>query len=97
MKRKLKGSAFGIVMSFMLMVTLFSVGTGNVSAATELASFNFRLKADAWGGANVDAEWNPAGVGRQADYIIVTLNTDGGDNFDLRLVATTDSVSKELS
>lgn len=96
MNRNLKSRMFGIVMSFMLMVTLFSVGTGNVSAATKLTSFNFKLQADAWGGANLDAEWNPTGAGIQADYIIVTLETDGGDNFDLRLVATTDYVSKRV-
>jgi len=87
MNRNLKSRMFGIVMSFMLMVTLFSVGTGNASAATVVRSFSFNLDVRPFGGLVTAPAWNQIeDVGYQADYIILEFTVSDGDTFDLRYV-----------
>lgn len=88
----LNKKVLNIAFIFTFMISLFSIGISNAFAASTVSSYNYNLTVKSWGGVN--AAWKTDTMGYNANYIKVTINTSGGDKFDLRLVYTDDWVSE---
>lgn len=74
----------------LLLIFTLLIGIKKVDAATYVSGFSFSGSATAWGG---NYRLMGSYDGLAADYVKVTVNTSGGDTYDLRYMYSSSWVS----